>query len=93
MSLEEDREDPLVLKMEELLLLELLSPTILEEKDPNASDEDLKRGDDLPWNAEEEKCESRLSLSLSMPLSLSEPGAPLMGMPVSPMKPPVRVAM
>lgn len=52
MSLDEDREE-FVLKMEELLL-ELLSPTILEEKDPNAS-EDLNRGDDLPWNPEEEK--------------------------------------
>jgi hypothetical protein len=72
---------------EELLLLELLSPTILDEKDPNASD--LKRGDvDLAWNPEEKWSRSRKES-----LSLSLPGAPLMGIPVSPMNPPVRVAM
>ena len=74
-------------ELEELLLLELLSPTILEEKDPNASD--LKRGDvDLAWNPEEEKW----SRSRKVSRSLSGLG-PLIGIPVSPMKPPVRVAM
>lgn len=78
---------------------EELSPTAREEKEENASV--LKRGDDERPKADE-KCDEELSrLSprddnrsrSSPPLSLSDPGAPLMGIPVSPMKPPVRVAM
>jgi len=49
MSWAEDREDELKSELEELVFEELLSPTILDENDPNASEDFPKmEGEDRP---------------------------------------------